>query len=644
MPMFNFRVFLSYRGESAGTTIGKEFAAKLFRYLKEDPLWNERYGEIYYSPITKEVDVNFKKDAGNIMSTVEYFVMPLTKDYYADFWDEENDCPNPHSVTYKEIQAAIENQCRFVCISFPDFVSDAALIRKLFGDAADDLLCVAPLPYDPSKEEELFQEIARVIKKPQPLGMATLLKALTPNVCLSFKRETENKIKYPFYEKLNDVTKITLLNFAASSFISGIEIASTYQESDTLKNWFDYNLANGHIEANIILVNPHSYAAHDAAMCKMYPSGKNVKKDEIILTNMNKLFRFIQNYPHAKLNVFLTDIALPYGVMMTEHKDPANNHIKVDLYSPVINDDKKRPSFYMLQNDPQTEMLFTFFEDNVKDIMNNYSFRYLGHPDTKWLLRKSIIHRGRIRANLLPHTQEAYDACLDARHPIEADLLRLSDGTVVVGRQEEILVCNGVEKRLGDCTKRDLRTHNRNAGNKRVLLLEEFLEYIGGKVPVLLEIKSDHTGNTKAQKEYVNQILKIVQNYFKQNSYRNTAVNKEIVSHELAFHSADPRILKMIKDTDCMIPCGLITMDFAAIQDQVGEEFCRVHKEKTYLEFFSPDFISVNVDDLDTTLARLCEERQIPLLGWTVKDGDAQQQALDDGCDNIIIEGSKSYL
>ena len=631
MPSFNYRVFLSYRGISVGDPIGKDFSYNLYNYLKHDPFCDERFGEIYYSPITKGVEVNYKKDVQAIMSTVEYFVMPLTKDYFEGFWDNENNCPNYDSITYIEIQAAIESRCRFICIKFPEFIVDTELIKKLFGKNSDDLLCVEPLEYSQGNEEFIFQKISEVLKKQKTRGMSTFLKDLTPNVFLSFKEETEDNTKYPFYEKLSDVTKITLLNFAASSFISGVDIASTYKKSDTLKSWFNHNLINGNIETDIILVNPHSYAAHDAALYKMFPSGLTTDKNDIILSNMNKLFEFMRKYPNAKLNVYLTNIALPYGIMITEHTDKSNNHIKVDLYSSVINDDKMRPSFYLLQSDPKTKMLFSFFEDNVRNIMNNYSFKYMGHPDTKWLLNKNIIHRGKINSHVLPHTQEAYDACIDAKYPIEVDLLLLSDETVVVGRKEEILLCAGEEKQLGDCTIRDLRIHNKAAGNKRIFTLEDFLIYINGKIPVLLEIKSNHSRDTNSN-NYVRKILKIVRNHLKYDLSK------------IAFHSSDPYILKIIKDIDCMIPCGLISMDFSKIESEVGEEFCRLHKENSYLQFLSPDFISYNIYDLESNIKYLCEEYNIPLLAWTIKDDDAQQQAIDYGCDNIIIEGSKTYL
>ena len=67
------------------------------------------------------------------MENVEYFVMPLTAGYFDDFWDENNNCPDKHSITYKEISAALNRNCKFICIEFPEFVLDDKCLEKLFG-------------------------------------------------------------------------------------------------------------------------------------------------------------------------------------------------------------------------------------------------------------------------------------------------------------------------------------------------------------------------------------------------------------------------------------------------------------------------------------------------------------------------------
>lgn len=642
MSKSDWRIFLSYRGSSEG----KPFCERLFSYLTDDPFCKDKYGRVFFSPQSATLGHNFKQDVPEIMQTVEYFVIPLTRQYYDDFWDEEHDCPDDNSITFHEITAALKVKCRFICILFPGFEADPLLLKKLFKNQSDQLSCAILREYDPAHEEELMREISdsMVRNEYDVKGMADFVKNVTPNVSMSFKRDLEDTLRFPFYQLLYDVRKMTLLNYASSSFLTGIDIASIYQESDYLKRWFAYHLAKGNIEVDIVLTDPHSSAARDAALYKMYPDGLNKEKSEIILHNLNRLFEFKRQYPEAKLNVYLTRISLPYGVMITEHKSARNNYIKVDLYAAVTNDDRKRPSFYLLQQDGRTQNLYSFFEGNVKKIMQEHAFPFNGHPDIAWLLDKPIIHRGVIRHDLHPHTKRAYEACLDARHPIEVDLMQMRDGTIIVARDDQDLKPYGFGKCLSALGIRELRKINRQTGDDRILTFEEFLDMICGKIPILIEIKTQEKKMTPQLQNYVGRVVEMLQRYAERYSHPFN-LERNTYGDGFAVHSTDPNVLRLIKTLDCMIPCGVITMDFEPLKDVVGEEFCKLHASTSYTQILTPDFISCDVNYLDNGIvSSLCGNLHIPLLAWTIKDADDQDFAFASHCDNIIIEGAKSHL
>ena len=240
-----------------------------------------------------------------------------------------------------------------------------------------------------------------------------------------------------------------MLNFAGTSFINGAATALIYEENNWLKQWFFKNLRLGKIHADVILTNPHSSAAQDAAQYKMYPEGPKTPKDRIISDNLNELFKLKHNYPQIRLNVFLTNISLPYGVMLLEYNDRNNNHMKIDLYSAVLDDDRERPSFYLLENNPNTKSLYSFFKRNLQRIRDNYSSPFNGHPRFDWLFKKPIIHRGVLRKGLLPHTKRAFEECIKANYPMEVDLLRLKDkSTILVGREDQDISQYGFAKKL----------------------------------------------------------------------------------------------------------------------------------------------------------------------------------------------------
>lgn len=638
------RIFLSYRDKSEG----KEFCNKLYEYLVANPACSQMYGEVFFSPRCAPIDHNFKRDMPEVMKQVEYFVMPLTEKYYDGFWDEKNGCPNKGSTTLIEINAALDANSKFISIAFPGYVHDESLLKKIFGDDNyEKIACSVLKNYDPDHEKELLREIGDSMIRDDfnVVGMRELIKTESPNVFLSFKRDTENRTKFPFYQKLYDVKKITLLNFAASSFLSGIDIASIYKELDFLKSWFSYNLINGYIEADVVLTDPHSSAANDAALYKMYPVGVKTKKDKIILHNLNVLYQFMEKHPEANLNIYLTQIALPYGVMITEYNCEENNHMKIDLYSAVTENDKKRPSFYLLQKREETHELYDFFESNVRSIMNNYSYRFDGHPDISWLLKKPIIHRGVIKPGIIPHTKQAYEACIEENCPVEVDLMQMKDETIIVARDDHDISDYGFSNRLSELTIKDLRRINRNSNQNIIFTLEDFLAFVNWRIPVLLEIKNTSKNHTPPQKKYIDRIVQIIHRYLKccSNGFSNTQDGDRWQG--IAIHSSDPTVLRMIKDADCMIPCGIITKDFSSLKSEVGNEFYELHETAGYTKIIKPDFISCDVNYLENKLAvDLCDELNIPLLAWTIKNQEDQELAKDYHCDNIIIEGAKTYI
>ncbi len=642
MSKSSWRIFLSYRGGSDGET----FCQKLYDSLTADPLSQQMFGEIYFSPITALLGDNFDLDIPEIMENVEYFVMPLTAGYFDDFWDEYNNCPDKHSITYKEISAALNRNCKFICIEFPEFVLDDKCLEKLFGKQYNRISTAIKRKFIPKLEEELFRELSDVMTKKDYNvdGMAKFIGNYQNNVHLTFKRDTENSKNFPFYQKLHDVRRITLVNYASSSFITGIDIATIYQESDYLKRWFAYHLSTGKIEADIVLTDPHSSAATDAARYKMYPRGLSVSTEDIILHNLNKLFEFMKNNPRAKLKVYLTRIALPYGVMITEYNDATNNHMKIDLYSAVTNDDGLRPSFYLLQNNKDTSSLYSFFESNVRNIMSNYSYQYSGQLDIEWLRHSAhIIHRGVIKPDLLPHTKSAIEKCIELSYPIEIDLLRIRDGTIIVGREDQDIKRYGYECSLSQLSLSDIRRISRKDPENAILPFEKLLELVNGRIPLLIEIKTTDKGDTIEVARIAEDVVKILKRYFdKISSVLESDLSS--YSHNIAIHSSNPYVLKRVKERDCLIPCGIISTDFSDRIDVVGQEFYEMHKECAYLDIMTPDFISYDVRYLYNGIAqKVARQKNIPLVVWTVKDENEQEFAFDNECDSIIIEGAKSY-
>ena len=657
METKKWRIFLSYRGG----TESEAFCQKLYDSILANPNYINKYGEVYFSPVTGK-GRNYMRDIPSIMEHVEEFVVPLTRDYFEGFWDEAHRRPNEDSPTYLEIQAAIERKAHFVCINWPDYVPSHEMLWLLFNQDALWIDRSIRIKYNVTEQFKTINEVKRQIRRPnynsEICGIPERLKKFQPNIYLTTKGETELPSNFPFDEKLYGVRKIYMLNFAGTSFISNADVADIYKDNTYLKHWFFEHLRLGEIQAQVILTHPRSPAAEDAAKFKMYPEGMQEEKypevispkdavelkRRIIPRNLNKLFEFKQKYPQIRLDVFLTDISLPYGIMLLEYgQDHSDyNHMKVDLYSAVLDDDKQRPSFYLMENNQATRHMYDFFRHNLQRIRDHYSIPFNGHPQVTWLAGpKAIIHRGVISRDLMPHTRRAFEACIKAGFPMEVDLLRLKNsGTIIVGRDDQDISRYGVKKKLSECSMYELYQINQQAGEDSILTLEDFLALVGGRVPVLLEIKTSDRKACADTVQYVEEIVKILHGYLTQ--------HVSFLENErgpFAIHSANPYVLREIKARDCLVPCGIISTDFSHIRDDVGEEFYTMHRDATYMDIFEPDFISYDVRYLHNGIAkRIQREKHIPVLAWTIMDESRQIEA-EDGfkCDNIIIEGATTY-
>lgn len=641
-----YRIFISYRGESQGegNTIGKKFAGKLYDYLISDPFFEEKYGNVYFSP-EEEIAENYKMTIPRVMEHVECFVIPLNKTFFSDFRRQ-----GKHSITYMEITEALKNPyMHFVVVELESFDKQAELekirnINLCFKKDADRLIHCKLIKYDKNNEQKTVQLVGeQLIKNNYRIrSVKEFMKA--PNVRLEFKRDTESLTDYPFYERMYDVKKVMLMNFAATSFLVGSSVARVYNSGRYFTKGFQSRLLSGDVQIEAVLTNPYSAAAIDAELYKMYPSGMSVDRSEIIIRNLNKFYDLKKvDTLGTQMNVYLTDIALPYGMMITEHENPENNHMKIDLYAPLPGEDKYRPSFYLMENNPETKELYSFFKFNFFRIAQENSYMYQGHPDVSWLSDKRIIHRAQITKDVLPHTRDAFSLCIQNKATIEVDLIVLKDHKIVVGRKEQLAEWMGCrEGEVSNMTWLELREKIESKGYisaRQIMFLNEFLDYIHGRIPVLLEVKSDDYEETSKQNVgLVNRLVEIVQKYIRQHISINS-------SGRIAIHSANSCILKMIRKKNCMIPIGQISLDFSKGRySGVPSEVKKHHKEKKYFDDVIPDFMTYAIEDVENEeIEAECKKYGIPLIGWTVKDKNMQQYA-ERFCNNIIIEGAESYI
>lgn len=677
--MKEYRIFLAYRTGQRS----QRFAEEFWYFLNEDGDSKQKYGNVYYSILTEQ-GANYKKDIKEILEKTKYFVIPVTKHFFDGFLNKDTGEPNTNLITYIEIQTVLEiNKERkmkmeknpesseflekieivFATLEKCPFLNNVTEVKAVFKDLADDFLCLkstnveglvdtAPGEGRERLENELMRKLAKRMSSEEyiPQSFTQYIRRhygnIKNNVYLTFKEELEDEKRYPFYRRVSGAKRIKILNFAGTSFIAGIEVADANEVQEPLRQWFETRILNGEIEATVVLTQPGSFADEDASNYKMYPRWPKVDtKKEIIKRNLDTLTAFQKKKKDAKLHLFTTDICLPYGIFIVECEDRDNDYMKIDLYAPVIGEDKYRPSFYLFRKNRETRELYNFFMKNFEDVLKTSkenvddlkNRRYA--EDKPWYISKRVIHQGKIDGTVNPHTVEAFKACIEKNYPIELDILFLKDGTPIVYRDEQV---DG-GRMLADYTYREL-LEMENAGTLsiegkafgEICTFEELLERVNGEVPLMIELKSMEYNSENMEKIGL-QSRAIVRMLSKYNG-------------EYVITSSNPYILREVKNERPEIICGMIIPNFGGLKD-VKEEQLKLRKNNAFLQIVKPDFVSCDisiipdkdVDKLQKSRLYYSDNDKMPVIAWTIRDA-SQEQIARVYCDNYIIEGAETYI
>ena len=231
-------------------------------------------------------------------------------------------------------------------------------------------------------------------------------------------------------------------------------------------------------------------------------------------------------------------------------------------------------------------------------------------PKSSFLYTTPIAHRGLhdARAGIPENSYAAFSRAACEGYAIETDVHLTADGQIAVFHDDDLLRMTG--ERGGICGKtfRQLSELRLLGTEERIPLFSEFLEFIGGKVPLLIEIKPD-----ESRKELVEKTLATLKHY----------------KGEFALQSFDPRCVWQIRQSAPEIPRGQLGCFYKKFTPK-----WYVVKHMTLNPFTRPDFISYNIEDLPYPPAR---RKNALLLCWTVRTQEEYERAKGIA-DNVIFE------
>jgi glycerophosphoryl diester phosphodiesterase len=238
---------------------------------------------------------------------------------------------------------------------------------------------------------------------------------------------------------------------------------------------------------------------------------------------------------------------------------------------------------------------------------------------------RPIAHRGLHDSSRgrIENTAPAFAAALARGYGIECDLRPARDGTPMVfhdARLDRLMEGSGPLAAFDPRELKQLRYRDHDA---RMLTFAELLELVSGKVPLLVEIKSEWTAPDPA---FVKPIAALAGVY----------------QGPLALMSFDPALMAAVRGLAPHVPRGIVAGSYQGDgwwREVIDED--RADRLRHLLESgpAEPSFFAYHVEALPTPVTRFVREvLRMPLFAWTVRTEEHRRRA-EAWADAPIFEG-----
>src|SRR5215467_5485510 len=118
--------------------------------------------------------------------------------------------------------------------------------------------------------------------------------------------------------------------------------------------------------------------------------------------------------------------------------------------------------------------------------------------DLDWLTARPVAHRGlHDQKSVIENTMSAFAAAIAGRYGIECDLQISGDGEAMVHHDDALGRLTEGAGRLDTMTAAALKRVVFKGTNDRMLTLGELCDLVGGRTPLVIELKGHFAGDTR---------------------------------------------------------------------------------------------------------------------------------------------------
>ena len=238
---------------------------------------------------------------------------------------------------------------------------------------------------------------------------------------------------------------------------------------------------------------------------------------------------------------------------------------------------------------------------------------------------RPIAHRGlhNAKRGIVENTAPAFVAAIEKGYGIECDVRPAADGLPVVFHDETLRRLVDGSGPVARVIQRQLKTLRHRIGGAQILTFAELLELVSGRVPLLIEIKSEWEA---PQKSFLKHITTTASAY----------------NGPIALMSFDPAIMTGVRSLAPNLPRGMISGNYIG-KGWWGRKITakRAASLRNFLESgpVAPDFYAYDVNALPTPVTEYARAvHGLPLFTWTVRTAKHRRIAAQ-WADAMIFEG-----
>ena len=239
-------------------------------------------------------------------------------------------------------------------------------------------------------------------------------------------------------------------------------------------------------------------------------------------------------------------------------------------------------------------------------------------PEMEKYKKVKYAHRGLHDKNKAENSMSAFAAAKEKGFGIELDIRLSKDGEVVVFHDETLTRVVGKEGKVIDFTAAELAKMSLSGTSDGIPTLRQVLELIDGAVPLLIEIKMSPEESGIAEK-----FIEVIEGY----------------KGDFIVESFNPFALKTVKAHRPVILRGFLSAEYMKDDRYKGKLLYRLLQNMQFNFLMRPDFISYDKKGYAVPALRFV--RRVfgtPLITWTIKSQEEENEAISRGFDTVIFE------